>query len=172
MVAVGQKAPDFVAPALFDGAGGALELFASVREHEAVVLLFAPADFVPACTAEFVALRDAGWHTHPDLAVVGLTGDSLFSHAAYADQYDLPFPLVSDFHAGVADQYDLVLEEWEGHTRIPARATLVIDGDWEMRALERAAPRAHASPAPVELAADALTDVGLDVDEPAVGYER
>jgi len=148
MVAPGQKAPDFIAPALIDGQGTALELFVQIREHEAVVLLFAPADFVPACTAEFVAVREAGWHDTPDLAVIGLTGDSLFSHADYADQYDLPFPLVSDFHAGVADQYDLVLDEWEGHRTIPGRAAVVIDGDWEVRALERADPLDQSDPAP------------------------
>jgi len=168
MVRVGQQAPDFVAPTLFGEQGGMLELFAEIRKHDAVVLLFAPADFVPACTAEFAAVRDAGWHDTPNLAVVGLTGDSLFSHAAYADQHDIPFPLVSDFHANVAQQYDLVLGEWEGHRHIPARATVVIDGDWEVRALERADPLSTDSPAPVEHATESLQDMGINVGQPDV----
>jgi len=172
MVSVGQPAPDFLAPALVDGEGVGLELFAQIREHEAVVLLFAPADFVPACTAEFVAVERAGWHDHPDLAVLGLTGDSLFSHRAYAERQGLSFPLVSDFHAGVAEQYDLVLSEWEGHTQVPARATVVVDGDWEVRALERAAPLDQSTPAPVERATGGLTDLGLDVETPDGAAER
>ncbi len=172
MVAVGQKAPDFLAPALVDGAGQAIELFKIIEANEAVVLLFSPADFVPACTAEWLAVRDGGWHDHPKIAVFGLTGDSLFSHANYARRHDILFPIISDFHAGIANQYDLVLDEWEGHRTIPARAVVVIDGDWEVHAIEQAPPLAEASPAPVETAADSLSDLGLDVDTPAVEYEN
>jgi peroxiredoxin len=168
MVSVGQTAPDFAGSAVHEGEGRMLELFALVREHDAVALVFEPADFVPTCTAEFAAIRDAGWHAHPSLAVVGLTGDSLFSHAAYADQYDLPFPLVSDFHGGIADSYDLVLDEWEGHSRIPARATVVVDGDWEVRAVESVSPLSAGSPAPVERVTDALHEAGVDVERPDV----
>jgi peroxiredoxin len=168
MVAPGQKAPDFAATALIDGQGELLELFAEVRDHEAVVLLFAPADFVPTCTADFVAVREAGWQDHPDLAVIGLTGDSLFSHATYADQYDLPFPLISDFHASVAGQYDLVLDEWEGHRTIPGRAAVVVDGDWDVRALEDADPLDRSAPAPVERVVGTLETLGLDVGNPDV----
>jgi len=90
-----------------------------------VVLLFVPADFVPACTAEWTAVRDANWNKTPGLAVIGISGDSLFSHAAYANEFDLPFPLVSDFHGGIAETYDLLAEKWEGHSRIGRRATVV-----------------------------------------------
>jgi len=170
MVTTGQKAPDFAAPAVAEGEGRMVELFAEIQAHEAVVLLFFPADFVPACTAELVALGEAGWHTHPEIAVVGLTGDSLFSHAAYAEQYELPFPIISDFHAGIADQYDLLLGDWEGHQHIPARATVVIDGDWEVRAVEQADPLAEASPAPVEHVTRELDELGFDLTRPETAY--
>lgn len=168
MVAVGQTAPDFLAPVFRDGEGEAFELFAELRDCEAVVLLFAPADFVPACTAELVAVDEAGWQHHPDLAVAGLTGDSLFSHAAYAEQYGLSIPLISDFHAGVAQQYDLVLDRWEGHSTTPARATVVIDAEWTVRAREEAAPLAESRPTPAERATESLAALGLDVETPEV----
>ncbi len=172
MIDVGVKAPDFIAPAVSDGAGVELELYRLVESHRAVVLCFAPASFVPTCTAEFAAIRDAGWHDHPDVAVVALTGDSLFSGFAYADRFDLPFPLVSDFHGGVADSYDLLAESWEGHSEIPRRATVVLDDDWTVRFAEATGDALdRPAPAPVENATATLRAIGPDVDRPQVDYD-
>jgi peroxiredoxin len=172
MVAVGQQAPDFRAPAFVGDGGEIVELVSEIDAHRAVVLLFAPADFVASCTAEWAAVREAGWHDTQGLAVFGVTGDSLFSHAAYADQYDIPFSIISDLHAGIADQYDLLLEDWEGHRHIPARAAVVIDDDWEIRAVERAEPLAEASPAPVVHATRELEELGFDLSRPEPAYGR
>jgi peroxiredoxin len=171
MVATGQKAPDFIRPAVVGGDTQMLELFAAVREHSAVALVFEPADFVPTGTAELRAVREAGWHDHPELLVVAVTGDSLYSHFAYANQYELDFPLVSDYHGGVADSYDLLLADWEGHSDIPGRATIVVDGDWTVRSIERVDPLDTRSPAPVERAAETLGELGLDITRPAVQYD-
>lgn len=171
MVTTGQKAPDFIRPAVVGGDVRMLELFAELPEHSAVVLAFQPADFVPTGTAELRAVRDAGWHDHPDLLVVGVTGDSLYSHFAYAAQYDLRFPLVSDFHGGVADSYDLRLEEWEGHSNIPGRATVVVGGDWTVQTVESADPLDSSSPPPVERATGSLRALGLDVTRPEVAFD-
>ncbi len=172
MVDVGQKAPDFIAPALVDGRGEVIDLVSRVEANDAVVLLFAPADFVPQITQAWRAVAEAGWHEHPQLAVVGVTGDSLFSHAAFAEQEGIPFPIVSDFHAGVANQYDLVAEEWEGHNTIPQRGVVVIDGDWEIRADESAPPLAAVSPSPEQRVVDTLVELGLDVSRPSVAYDQ
>ena len=172
MIDVGVKAPDFIAPAVSDGTGVELELYRLVEANRAVVVSFAPANFVPTCTAAFAAIRDAGWHDHPDLAVVAATGDSLFSGFAYADRFDLPFPIVSDFHGGVADSYDLLAESWEGHSEIPRRATVVIDGDWTVRAAEATTDALdRPAPAPVENATATLREIGLDIDRPRVEYD-
>ena len=171
MVTTGQKAPDFIKPAVVDGDTRMLELFAALDEHSAVVLVFEPADFVPTGTAELRALREADWHDHPELLVVGLTGDSLYSHFAYTTQYDIPFPLVSDFHAGIADSYGLLLSDWEGHSDIPARATVVVDGDWEVRAVEQVDPLDTRSPPPVARATETLRELGLELQTPAVRYD-
>jgi peroxiredoxin len=81
------------------------------------VLVVAPADFVPTSTADLCGVRDAAWHEQ-SLAVFGLSGDSLFSHAAYAGMYDIPFPLVTDFHGQIAESYGSFANEWEGHRQI------------------------------------------------------
>jgi peroxiredoxin len=180
VIGVGGKAPDFIAPAVAGGGGGGadgraateLALFRLVEAHDAVALLFAPATFVPACTAEFAAVRDAGWGDRDDLAAVALTGDSLYAAFAYADRFNLPFPVVADFHGGVAESYDLLAESWEGHSDIPRRAAVVIDGDWTVRftaATEDALDRAD--PAPVQRATEALRAVGVDVERPRVDYD-
>ena len=172
MIDVGVKAPDFIAPAVAGGRGVELELYRLVDRHDAVALCFAPANFVPTCTAVFAAVRDAGWHDHPGLAVVAITGDSLFSGFAYADRFDIPFPIVSDFHGGVADSYDLLAESWEGHSDIPRRATVVIDEDWTVRSAEATHDALdRPAPAPVENATATLREIGLDVDRPRVEYD-
>ena len=172
MIDIGVTAPDFIAPAVAGGTPTELGLFRLVEAHDAVACCFAPATFVPACTAEFAAVRDAGWADRDDLAVVALTGDSLYAGFAYADRFDLPFPVVADFHGGVAESYDLLADSWEGHSEIPRRATLVIDGDWTVRfAAATDDPLDRADPAPVERATEALREVGVDVDRPRVDYD-
>ncbi|QAU13536.1 redoxin domain-containing protein [Halorubrum sp. BOL3-1] len=172
MIDVGDTAPDFIAPAVAGGTATELELFRLVEAHEAVVLAFAPATFVPTCTAAFAAVRDAGWRDRDDLAVVALTGDSLYAGFAYADRFGLPFPIVSDFHGGVAASYDLLAESWEGHSEIPRRATVVIDGGWTVRFADAAAAALdRADPSPVRNATAALREMGLDVDRPRVDYD-
>lgn len=171
MVSVGETAPDFIAPAVTGGAAAELELFRLIEDSEAVVLAFYPVDFVPTCTAELSALERADWTSREDLAVVGVGADSLYAHAAYADRFGLSMPLVSDWTGSVADSYELLVDEWDAHTNVPARATVVVDGDWTVRSRERADPLARASPAPVESAAETLRDLGLDVDRPAVDYD-
>ncbi len=110
MIDVGRTAPDFIAPAVSEGTGVELELYRVVDGHRATVVAFAPATFVPAPTAELTAIRDAGWHDESDLAVVAITGDSLFAAFAYAERFGLPFPVVSDFHGDVADSYGLLAD--------------------------------------------------------------
>ena len=181
MIGVGDTAPDFIAPAVApdpDGGGTEgraateLELFRLVEAHDAVVLCLAPATFVPACTAEFAAVRDAGWADRADLAVVALTGDSLYAAFAYADRFDLPFHVVADFHGGVAESYDLLADSWEGHSEIPRRATVVIDGDWTVRFAEATADALdRADPAPAQRAAEALHEIGIDAARPRMDYD-
>ena len=172
MIDTGATAPDFIAPAVVDGEGTELELFRLVESHDAVVVCTAPATFVPTCTAAFAAVRDAGWHDRDDLAVAALTGDSLYAAFAYADRFDLPFSVVADFHGGVAESYDLLADSWEGHSEIPRRATVVIDGDWTVRFAEATGDALdRADPSPVQRAAEALREIGVDAARPRVDYD-
>lgn len=172
MVEPGQKAPDFIAPGIVQGDGRMIELFTELESREVVVLVFAPAAFVPTTTADFCAVRDAEWGGNPRIGVFGISGDSLFSHAAYTREYEFQFPLVTDFHSGIAESYDLCADEWEGHRQIPMRGVVVIDSDWEVRHVESVPePLEEVSPAPVESAGNTLQTLGFDVTVPTVQYE-
>ena len=61
------------------------------------VVYFYPRDGTPGCTREACAFRDA-WKRYQTagVRVVGVSGDSLASHREFSEEYDLPFPLVSD----------------------------------------------------------------------------
>jgi len=172
MIDVGVTAPDFIAPAVTAGTAAELELFRLVDRHDAVVCCFAPANFVPTCTAALAGVRDAGWHGRDDLAVVALTGDSLYAGFAYADRFGFRFPIVADFHGTVAESYDLLAESWEGHSQIPRRAVVVIGGDWTVRFAEATTDALdRPAPSPVQNATAALRDIGVGVDRPRVDYD-
>jgi peroxiredoxin len=171
MLAPGQVAPDFILPGVDDGVGDTYDLVGFVERHRAVLVLFYPADFVATCMADLLAVQRAGWPDRTDLAVVGISGDSIYAHAAYAEAYGLAFPLLSDFHGGAAESYGLLADDWEGHDAIPMRAAVVVDDEWTIRAVETADPLAEASPAPVEAVADGLEDVlDVSVARPQVEY--
>lgn len=172
MISVGEKAPDFIAPAVKNGTAVEHEFFRTVEESPAVLLYFYPADFVPTCTAELCAMRDAGWADESGLSVVAVRSDSLFAGFAYADQFDLQFPLVYDGVGSVADSYGLLADSWEAHTDVPRRAAVVINGDWSVAFVDATTDALdQPSPAPVENATAAIREVGVDVDRPRVNYD-
>ena len=92
MLKAGDKAPDFT---LFDKDGKAVSLsdFAGRR----VVVYFYPRDNTPGCTRQACAFAAAydGFRSN-DIAVIGISKDSVASHQKFAEKYNLPFILLSD----------------------------------------------------------------------------
>ena len=92
MLKAGDKAPDFT---LFDKDGKAVSLsdFAGKR----VVVYFYPRDNTPGCTRQACAFAAAydGFRGN-DIAVIGISRDSVASHQKFAEKYNLPFILLSD----------------------------------------------------------------------------
>ena len=71
-----------------------------------VVLYFYPKDATPGCTAEACAFRDANEKILASNAVViGISRDSVESHAKFAKDNTLPFTLLSDPTAEVIKMY-------------------------------------------------------------------
>jgi len=134
MLTAGESAPDFALPGVVDGTTDTYSLGASTDEGRAALLLFYPFDFSPVCTTELCAIRDAAWFEFtPGLDVWGLSGDSTYSHAAFADEYDLNFPLLSDFGAAAAEEFGVRYDEYRGHRNVPKRAVFVVDADRTVR---------------------------------------
>lgn len=100
---VGTPAPDF---ALQDQSGTerSLESF----RGQPVLLYFYPKDSTPGCTKEACAFRDV-WDRYQEanIAVLGVSSDDVASHAKFAEEHQLPFPLLADTSSTVAKAFGL-----------------------------------------------------------------
>ncbi|MUV87245.1 redoxin domain-containing protein [Natronomonas sp. CBA1123] len=172
MIREGQTGPDFALPGVERGEPNVYELFKAIEAGDAVLLWFFPSTFLPTTTAELCAIRDAGWHGHDGLQVWGVSMDSIYAAAAYADDYDLPVVLLGD-GGSAAEYYGVRYEEWEGHYGPPKRAAFLLGSDWTVEfAWTTDDAFAPSDPSPVEAVAEVLgelfpnleTDVSVDYD--------
>jgi peroxiredoxin Q/BCP len=102
MLAVGDPAPAFELPDQ-NGEDVALEDY----EGEYVVLYFYPRADTPGCTNEATGFRDLlEEYRDRDAQVIGISDDPIADQAAFAEKYDLPFPLLADVEGAVSAAYD------------------------------------------------------------------
>ena len=90
-----------------------------------VVLYFYPKDDTPGCTTEACAFRDeyrvlSALNTQ----ILGVSMDSIESHAAFSEKYSLPFPLLADIDGHVANQYGALASL--GPIKFAKRHTIII----------------------------------------------
>lgn len=72
-----------------------------------LVLYFYPKNFTSGCTKEAEAFRDAALEIEKlGAAVVGVSKDSVESHAKFADKHGLGFTLLSDPDLAVTKRYE------------------------------------------------------------------
>ena len=92
MLEIGMKAPEFT---LNNKEGNPVNL--SDFAGRKVVLYFYPKDNTPGCTRQACAFAAAyeGFKSE-DVAVIGISKDSVASHQKFAQKYNLPFILLSD----------------------------------------------------------------------------
>lgn len=134
MIEEGATAPTFTLPGFANDTITTFNLDERTDQDQAVLLLFFPFDFSPVCTNELCAIRDAEWfQLTAEVDVWAISSDSAFAHQAFADEYDLNFPLLSDSHGNVADAYDVCYDEWENHEGVPKRAVFLVDSDRKIR---------------------------------------
>ncbi|QRY24184.2 redoxin domain-containing protein [Halobacterium sp. BOL4-2] len=126
----GARAPAFELPGVSDGTQTRLGLTDALADNRAVVLFFYPFDFSPVCATELCAIQNARWFDcTPGLAVWGISPDSTYAHEAFADEYALTFPLLSDHAGAIADAFGVLQASAEDHDRVPERAVFLIDAD-------------------------------------------
>jgi peroxiredoxin len=130
MIEEGEQAPDFRLPAVVDGERREVGL-ADHLDERVVVLGFYPGDFNPACDGQSTDLDDLDLFTmQKDVAVLGISGDSVHSHRAFAAEYDLQVPLLADVHGEVTEAYGVGADEPGSLTR---RAVVVVDPEGTVR---------------------------------------
>jgi thioredoxin-dependent peroxiredoxin len=88
-----------------------------------VVLYFYPRDATPGCTAEACAFRDSWTKLEAAGAqVLGVSTDDVASHAKFANEHKLPFPLLADPEKKILRAYGV-----DSTLGLAKRVTFVID---------------------------------------------
>ncbi|WP_225332784.1 redoxin domain-containing protein [Halomicrobium urmianum] len=121
----GDEAPGFELPALVDGDHRRVALSEYVGD-DVVVVAFYPGDFNPACGAESDLDELDLFTMQKDVSVLAVGPDTLYSHAAFADEYDLRLPLLADTRREVAERYGVAAEGDLGQALVD-RAVFVVD---------------------------------------------
>jgi peroxiredoxin Q/BCP len=132
---VGDKAPDFSLPA---SSGRSIRL--SSMKGKQVVLYFYPKDDTSGCTIEACGFRDSmPKFGMVDAVVLGVSRDSLDSHAKFISKYSLNFTLLSDEDLKAHRLYDT----WRQKTLYgkkymgTERSTFVIGADGKIKKIFR-----------------------------------
>lgn len=136
MLEVGTKAPDF---ALQDKDGNTVSL--SDFAGKKAVLYFYPKDNTPGCTRQACAFAAAyNDFKAKDVAVIGISKDSVASHQKFAEKHGLPFILLSDPELTAIQAYG-VWQEKKLYGKVSmgvVRTTYIID---ENGVIERVLPK-------------------------------
>ncbi len=133
MLRVGERAPDFKAEASTGGMA-TLKQFRGKK----VILYFYPKDNTSGCTREACDFRDHRSHLkRKKVVVLGVSPDSLASHAKFKAKYDLDFTLLSDPDHEIAEAYGVWVEKkLYGRTyRGIQRSTFIIDETGKLAAV-------------------------------------
>ena len=117
--------PDFTLPDA-DGNMIALKDF----QGRQVVLYFYPKDNTPGCSRQACAFAEnyEGFKSR-DIAVIGISKDSVASHRKFADKYNLPFTLLADPELTAIQAYG-VWQEKKLYGKVSmgvVRTTFIID---------------------------------------------
>jgi mycoredoxin-dependent peroxiredoxin len=131
---IGQAAPDF---SLRDQNKQTQNL--SEYRGKPVVLLFYPMDFSGVCSEEMACMRDnLPRFQNLDAQVFGVSVDSTYSHAVFAQQQGVEFPLLADFHpkGAVTEAYGMYIPS-RGHG---SRGYVVIDREGKVAAYKDVGP--------------------------------
>ena len=132
---MGALAPDLE---LLDDAGKTVKL--SGLRGRPVVLFFYPEDDTPVCTTQACSFRDAFAEFRALNAVVlGISPDTVESHAAFRKKFALPFQLLSDPGNRVAARYGSFGEKMMYGRKVQGtiRSSILIDARGRIASIAR-----------------------------------
>ena len=125
MLELNTPAPEFALPDA-DGKMVSLSDFAGKK----VVLYFYPKDNTPGCTRQACAFAENfAEFKNRNIAVIGISKDSVASHRKFADKYNLPFTLLADPELQAIQAYG-VWQEKKLYGKVSmgvVRTTFIID---------------------------------------------
>ena len=128
-VKVGQAAPDFTA-AYFKTENGKVTFppaqvkLSEFKGQKNVVLAFFPAAFSPGCTGEMAKYQEtSGQFNVNNTVILGMSVDSTWANAAFADKLGVKFPILSDASREISKNYGVYNEKG----LVANRTTFVID---------------------------------------------
>lgn len=143
----GSKAPAFT----LEGSDGKSHSLTDYLGKK-VVIYFYPRDNTPGCTKESCGFRDLNNEIQDQNTVVlGVSKDSLASHAKFIEKFNLPFTLLSDPETSMMAEYGAWGEKvLYGKTSIGCiRSTVIVDEKGRVIKHWRKVPKAEAHPAKV-----------------------
>ena len=129
------RVPDFEA----ETTHGPLRLFEWHRDKW-VILFSHPSDFTPICTTELLAFAAMDHElSHRNVALLGISIDSLYSHLAWVRSIkenfgvDITFPIIADVDKAVSRLYGMLDDSSSANTTV--RSIFFIDPDRILRAM-------------------------------------
>ena len=126
-VKVGQAAPDFSAQylAMDNGRPGFKTVkLSDYKGQKNVVLAFFPAAFSPGCTSEMAKYQEtSGQFNVNNTVILGMSVDSTWANAAFADKLGVKFNILSDASREISRSYGVYNERG----LVANRSTFVID---------------------------------------------
>lgn len=125
LVTLNAAVPDFELTAT-----GEKTIRLSELKGKRVILYFYPKDNTPGCTQESLAFREHNQaFTDLNTVILGVSRDSLKSHAGFKSKQDLPFDLLSDAEESLCQLFDVIkMKNMYGkQVRGIERSTFVID---------------------------------------------
>ena len=126
MLRLGQKVPEFSLP----DADKKMRSLSEFTKQGTVILAFFPFAFSGICDKEMCTFRDGfGALQAARAQLVGVSVDSSFSLKAFAQTYNLQFPLLSDFNRKVTKLYGVLQDPWVGlgYKGVAKRSVMVVD---------------------------------------------
>jgi peroxiredoxin len=126
-VKTGQAAPDFTASylAMDNGRPGFKSVkLSDYKGHKNVVLAFFPAAFSPGCTSEMAKYQEtSGQFNTNNTVILGMSVDSTWANAAFADKLGVKFNILSDASRDISRSYGV----FDERGLVARRTTFIID---------------------------------------------
>ena len=125
---VGDRGPDFTLP----GTGG-VDYHLADYLGRSVLLVFYPLDNSPVCILQLRSYSD-GLSSFADVGaqVIGLSPQSVASHEAFAERFNVRFPLLADADKAVGASYGIL-----GPLGFYRRSVFVLDAEGIIRYVRR-----------------------------------